>query len=217
MKIGVLGTGMVGNTIGSKLIMLSNEVMMGSRTADNEKAHDWVRTHRTGASQGTFADAAAFGDIIFNCTKGEHALDILKQAGAANLKGKILIDISNPLDFSQGMPPILIPSLCNTTSLGEEIQKAYPETKVVKALNTVSSNVMVNPSLLQGDHDLFICGNDADAKEKVMDILQQWFGWKHVHDLGDISNARGTEMLLPVWVRLMGMLKTPTFNFHITR
>jgi predicted dinucleotide-binding enzyme len=217
MKIGVLGTGMVGHTIGSRLIMLSNEVMMGSRTATNPKARDWVRTHRTGASQGSFAEAAAFGDIIFNCTKGEITLDVLQQAGAANLDGKILIDVSNPLDFSKGMPPTLIPALCNTTSLGEEIQKAYPNTKVVKALNTVSSQLMVNPSTLPGQHDLFICGNDAEAKNTVTDILKEWFGWRHVHDLGDISNARGTEMLLPVWVRLFGHLGTPNFNFHIVK
>lgn len=214
MKIAVLGTGVVGNAIGSKLISLGHEVKMGSRTSNNEKALQWVKAAGAGASAGTFEEAASFGDILFNCTLGVASVDILKQAGEKRLKGKILIDVSNPLDFSQGMPPTL--SIVNTDSLGETIQRTFPELKVVKTLNTMSCNVMVNPSLVPGDHNVFICGNDAEAKATVKSLLVS-FGWKHgnITDLGDISAARGTEQLLPVWLRLWGMLQHPNFNFRI--
>ncbi len=217
MKIGILGTGMVGNTIGSKLVQLGHDVKMGSRTANNEKAAEWVKKRGSKASQGTFADAAAHCEIVFNCTSGSVSLDALKMAGASNLKGKVLIDVSNPLDFSKGMPPSLYPSLSNTTSVGEEIQKAFPEAMVVKTLNTVNCLLMVNPSLLPGDHDLFVCGNDATAKSTVTDILKNGFGWKSVIDLGDITAARGLEMILPLWVRLYGTFQSPNFNFKIVR
>ena len=215
MKIGILGTGVVGNAIATKLVKLGHEVKMGSRTADNMKGAEWVRANGAKGSQGTHADAAAFGEILFNCTHGMSSLDALKQAGAANLKGKVLIDIANALDFSKGMPPSL--AVCNTDSLGEQIQRAFPDVKVVKALNTVNCNLMVNPSLVKGDHDLFICGNDAQAKARVVDILKNWFGWKSVIDLGDITSARATEMLLPIWVRLMGLYQSPNFNFKIVK
>jgi 8-hydroxy-5-deazaflavin:NADPH oxidoreductase len=215
MKIGILGTGMVGNAIGTKLVKIGHDVMMGSRTADNMKGSEWVKENGVRASQGTFADAAASGELLFNCTHGMASLEVMKQSGAQNLNGKILIDTANALDFSKGMPPSL--AVCNTDSLGEQIQRAYPEVKVVKALNTVNCNLMVNPSLVKGDHDLFICGNDAAAKAKVVDILKNWFGWKSVIDLGDITAARATEMLLPIWVRLMGLYQSPNFNFKIVK
>lgn len=215
MKIGILGTGMVGSTIGTKLVKLGHDVKMGSRTSDNMKGAEWVKANGSKASQGTFADAAAFGEILFNCTHGMASLEVLKLAGVNALKGKILVDIANPLDFSKGMPPSL--SVCNTDSLGEQIQRALPETKVVKTLNTVNCNLMVNPSLVKGDHDLFVSGNDAEAKGKVVDILKNWFGWKSVIDLGDITTARATEMILPIWVRLMGLFQTPNFNFKVVK
>lgn len=217
MKIGIIGTGVVGQTIGTKLVQKGHEVMMGSRTANNEKAGEWVKTTGTKASQGTFADAAAFGEVVFNCTKGEVSIDALKAAGAANLKGKVLVDVANPLDFSKGMPPILTPSLCNIDSLGEEIQKNFPEAKVVKALNTMNCKLMVEPRLVPGNHDIFICGNNAGAKATVTKILEQDFGWPYVLDMGDISNARATEMLLPIWIRLMMKFNTPNFNFKIVK
>lgn len=216
MKIGILGTGMVGETIGTKLVQLGHQVKMGSRTTTNEKAVAWVKKNDASSSHGTFADAAAFGEIVFNCTKGDASLDALKLAGSENLKGKILIDTANPLNFSNGMPPSL--TVCNTDSLAEQIQRAFPDTKVVKALNTVNSTLMVNPSLIaNGKHDLFICGNDANAKSKVTDILTNGFGWKQLTDLGDISNARATEMLLPIWGRLFGKYQSPMFQFRIVR
>lgn len=215
MKIGILGTGVVGNTIGAKLIQLGHQVKMGSRTADNPKAAEWVQQNGKSASQGAFADAAAFGEINFNCTSGMASLDALKQAGTENLRGKILIDIANPLDFSHGMPPTL--SVCNTDSLGEQIQRTFPDAKVVKTLNTVTCNVMVNPALVKGDHDIFVSGNDAAAKAQVSTILKEWFGWQSIIDLGDITTARSAEMLVVVWVTLMMKFQTPIFNFKVVR
>jgi hypothetical protein len=216
MKITVLGTGAVGNSIGTKLIQLGHEVKMGSRTATNEKAAAWVKAAGAKASQGTFAGAASFGEIIFNCLNGMASLEALKLADAENMKGKVLVDIANPLDFSKGFPPTL--SVCNDNSLGEQIQKAFPDVKVVKTLNTMSCLLMVNPSLVPGDHSVFVSGNDETAKTKVIEILNS-FGWKNnnIIDLGDITTARGTEQLLPVWVRLYGKFKSPNFNFTIVK
>ena len=216
MKIGILGTGIVGNTIGSKLTSFGHEVKMGSRTENNEKALAWVKNAGLKASAGTFADAASFGEIIFNCTSGGVSIEALKLAREENLKGKILIDVSNPLDFSKGMPPILIPELANTNSIGEEIQKTFPNAKVVKTLNTMNCQIMVDASKVPGEHDVFVCGNDAAAKEKVKEILNS-FGWKSPIDLGDITQSRGVEMILPLWVRLYGVLKTGSFNFKIAK
>jgi 8-hydroxy-5-deazaflavin:NADPH oxidoreductase len=183
MKIAVLGTGMVGDAIGAKLIQCGHEVKMGSRTATNEKAADWVKKNGTHASQGTFADAASLGEIVFNCTHGVASLEALNLAGAHNLKNKILIDIANALDFSKGMPPSLV--VCNTNSLGEQIQRAFSDTKVITTLNTMNCSLMVNPDLVaNGDHDIFISGNDMEAKTTVTKILRDWFGWKSIVDLG---------------------------------
>ena len=215
MKIGILGTGMVGEAIATKLIQLGHEVQMGSRTANNDKAAAWVKQNGTKATHGTFADTAAFGEVLFNCTSGGASLEALKMAGAENLNGKVLIDIANPLDFSRGMPPSLL--VCNTDSLGEQIQRAFPEAKVVKSLNTMNANLMVNPGLLKEEHLVFVSGNDAEAKATVTMILKNWFGWKSIVDLGDITTARGTEMVLPLWVSLMGALQTPLFNFKIVQ
>ena len=215
MKIAVLGTGNVGDTIGSKLIELNHQVMMGSRTVDNEKAKAFVAKHNGKASAGTFKDAAAFGEIIFNCTAGVASLEALKLAEEKNINGKILIDIANPLDFSKGMRPSL--SIVNTNSLAEEIQKAYPKAKVVKALNTTWCGLMVNPAMINGaDHSTFISGNDADAKSKVKEILKS-FGWleKNILDLGDITKARGTEMYLPLWLSIYGATNNGAFNIKI--
>jgi predicted dinucleotide-binding enzyme len=214
-KIAVFGTGMVGDTIGSKLVELGHQVMMGSRTKDNEKATAFVAKHNGKAIAGTYADAAVFGDLIFNCTAGGGSLEALKMAGEKSLNGKIIVDIANPLDFSKGMPPSL--SIVNTNSLAEEIQKAFPQAKVVKALNTMWCGLMVNPGMINGgDHSTFISGNDAGAKEEVKDILRS-FGWKdgNILDLGNISTARGTEMYLPLWLRIYGATNSGAFNIKI--
>jgi predicted dinucleotide-binding enzyme len=215
MKIAIFGTGMVGNAIATKLVQLGHEVKMGSRTADNAKATSWVKANGAKASQGTYADAAAFGELAFNCTAGVGSLAALEAAGKKNLAGKVLVDVSNPLDFSKGMPPTL--SVCNTDSIAEQIQRAFPDTKVVKALNTTNCNLMVDASLVKGDHDMFLSGNDAGAKGQVTEILKGWFGWKHVVDLGDVTAARAQEMFVIFWVRLYGALQSPMFNVHVVR
>lgn len=215
MKVAVLGTGNVGDTIGSKLIEVGHTVMMGSRTAINEKAIAFAAKHPGKASAGTFSDAAAYGEIIFNCTAGAGSIEALKLAGENNLNGKIIVDIANPLDFSKGMPPSL--SVCNTNSLGEEIQKTFPQAKIVKALNTMWCGLMVNPSMINGgEHSTFVSGNDAQAKEEVKKILSS-FGWaeKNILDLGDISKARGTEMYLPLWLSIFGATNNGAFNIKI--
>jgi predicted dinucleotide-binding enzyme len=227
MKVAILGTGMVGQTLAGKLSEVGQDVMIGTRNAEetmsrtalgmfgNPPFRVWKEQHPS-VSLGTLSQAAAYGEIVLNATSGAASLEALSLAGEPNLNGKILIDISNPLDFSRGMPPSL--TVCNTDSLAEQIQRAHPRAKVVKALNTVNAMVMVSPQLVAGgDHHLFISGNDAGAKAKVVELLKSWFGWKHIIDLGDITTARGSEMVLPLWISLMGALKTPMFNFKVTQ
>jgi len=214
MKIGVLGTGGVGSTIGSALVTLGHDVMMGSRSTANAKAVAWAASAGGRATHGNFADAARHGEILFNCTSGGGSLPALEAAGAANLRGKILVDVANPLDFSRGMPPSLTHN--GSDSLAEQIQRACPDTKVVKALNTINAKVMVDPGRLRGAHDLFICGNDADAKSRVTDVLRG-FGWKSVVDLGDLTRARGMEAYVLMWVAMMLAGGTPEFNIAIVR
>ena len=165
---------------------------------------------------GTFSEAAGHAEIVINATSGTSSLDALHQAGGANLNGKILIDISNPLDFSKGMPPFL--SVCNTDSVGEQIQRAFPGVKVVKTLNTVTAGLMVDPrQVADSEHHIFVSGNDPGAKAQVAHLLTTWFGWKHILDLGDITTARGAEMYLPIWLRIWGELCTGMFNIQIVQ
>ena len=216
MRIGVLGTGMVGAAIATKLVELGHEVMMGSRTTGNEQALEWVAAAGAGASQGTFADAAAHGEIVFNCTAGEASLAAIGSAAPGDLAGKVLVDVANPLDHSHGMPPGLFTS--SFDSLGEQIQRALPDARVVKALNTVNCEVMVDPAKVPGEHDVFVCGNDESAKTTVRELLES-FGWPadHILDLGDITAARGTEAYLLLWIRLWGALGTGHFNVKVAR
>ena len=217
MKIAILGTGTVGATLGTKLVQQKQEVMLGSRTANSEGAAKWLHSVGAHAQVGTFAEAAAFGEMIFDCTNGANALTALRLAGTGNLRHKILIQVGNPLDFSKGMPPSL--TVCNTDSLGEQTQREFPEARVVKALNTVNCEVMINPARIPGDHALPICGNDPAAKEEVAGKLCEWFGWKpsNIVDIGDISGARGTEMYLPLWLRLWSAVGSPVFNIQLVR
>lgn len=216
MRTGVLGTGSVGQTIATKLLTLGDSVRLGSRSADNEAAAAWAGRAGEEASHGTYADAAAFGELVFNCTAGAGSLEALTAAGEENLAGKVMIDVANPLDFSQGMPPSLF--ISNIDSLGEQIQRAFPDVRVVKALNTVNHEVMVNPARVPGSHDIFVCGDDDRAKAEVNELLRS-FGWPEdsIRDLGDISAARATEGYLLLWLRLMGTLGTGHFNIKAVR
>ena len=225
MKIAVLGTGMVGQAIAARLSGLGHDVTIGTRDPQatlartepdgmgNPPFSAWAADHAD-VRLATFADAAAAAELVVNATSGTAALPALELAGADNLGGKVLIDISNPLDFSQGFPPTLF--VKDTDSLGEQIQRAFPEVRVVKTLNTLNANLMVDPKSLGAESSIFVSGDDAVAKATVTELLES-FGHTDVIDLGDITTARGTEMLLPVWLRLWGALGTPMFNFRIVR
>jgi 8-hydroxy-5-deazaflavin:NADPH oxidoreductase len=215
-RIAILGTGTAGRTLGKKLVQLGYQVAMGSRTADNEKALAWVSENGPNASCGTFEDASRSGEIIFNCVKGEITLEVFRSAGSEHFKNKVIVDLSNPLDFSNGFPPSLFSQWSNTNSLAEEIQKLLPEAHVIKTLNMVNCEVMVEPSLCGADASMFICGNDAASKTSVMNILQQ-FGWKDIINLGEISSARSMEMLLPIWVKMRMLIGNSHFGFKIVR
>ena len=215
MKIAVLGTGDVGRRLATKLVEVGHEVKMGSRSADNPKAVAWASEAGSRASSGTFADAAASAEVVLNCTSGAATMSALQAAGADNLAGKVLIDVSNPLDFSRGFPPSL--TVCNTDSLGEQVQAAFPAAKVVKTLNMMANPIMVDPSIVPGDHSILVCGNDPEAKGVVIELLKEGFGWRDVIDVGDITAARGTEAWLLLWTRLMAALGTAEFNLAIVR
>ena len=230
MKIAIIGTGIVGKTIASKLVELNHDVMMGTRNVSdkltstatdnygNPPFGEWIKTNSK-VKLGSFAEAAAFGELVVNATNGSNSLTALILAGTKNLAGKVLIDISNPLDFSNGMPPSLLPGLNNTNSLAEEIQRTFPDTMVIKTLNTMWCGLIVNPNLVgNGDHINFISGNNSEAKNKVIKLLNQ-FGWldKNIIDIGDITGARATESLLPIWLKVMGVTKNGAFNFRLVR
>ncbi|MGC1389629.1 MAG: NAD(P)-binding domain-containing protein [Bacteroidales bacterium] len=230
MKIAIIGTGTVGKTIASRLVELDHDVMIGTRNISEKVAStardiygnppfgEWLKSNSK-VRLGSFTEAAAFGELVVNATNGGNSVTALILAGAKNLAGKVLIDIANPLDFSNGMPPTLIPALHNTNSLGEEIQKTFPDTMVVKTLNTMWCGLMINPDLIgNGNHVNFISGNSEEAKTKVKKLLNE-LGWpdKNILDLGDITGARGTEALLPLWLRVRGLLNTGAFNFKIVR
>ena len=191
MNIAVLGTGVVGQAIAARLTELGHRVTVGTRDVEQTQANEQPGPYGTGS------------------------LAALHAAGADNLAGKVLIDIANPLDFSRGMPPTL--SVCNTDSLAEQIQAAFPAAKVVKSLNTMNYLLMVNPGQLAGgEHTVFVSGDDAAAKAQVSDLLRS-FGWRDIIDLGDIRTARGVEMLLPIWLSLFSTLQTPMMNLHVVR
>lgn len=225
MHIGILGSGGVGRTLAAALADGGNQVVLGTRdpAATLERAGEaggvdfraWLESHPD-VQLGTFAEAAAFGDALILAASGTAAEDVVKLADPQSLSGKVLMDLTNPLDFSDGFPPTLFVS--NTDSLGERVQRLAPEARVVKTLNTVNAALMVAPdSLAAGDHTIFVSGNDAAAKDLVIGWLGEWFGWRDVIDLGDITTARGAEELLPLWVRLMGVLGTTDFQFKVVR
>jgi 8-hydroxy-5-deazaflavin:NADPH oxidoreductase len=225
MKIGIIGGGSVGQTIGGKLAANGHDVRLGIRKVTDEelakdrgfagKLVDW--TKETGVKVVTMREAAEHGEILFNATQGAGAIEALTLAGADALGSKVLVDISNPLDFSHGMPPSIMPVYAGNTSLGEEIQKAFPNARLVKAFNTIAAAVMVNPGAIAADHDLLIAGEDARVKAEVSHLAEREFGWKSVVDLGGIKAARGTEHWLPLWVTLWGVVGTPMFNLKIVR
>lgn len=222
MNVGVLGSGSVGQALAGKLAELGHDVVLGTRDPANvaeKKGYapslgEWLTTVAGVARLGTFAAAAAHGELIVNALNGLAAVETL-QPLAASLAGKVMIDITNPLDFSRGMPPSVL--TYDGASLAEELQRTLPETRVVKSLNTLTAALMVNPRLLaDGDHTAFVAGNDAAAKAQVIALLRG-FGWADILDLGDLSAARGLELWLPLWLQLFGVLGRPAFNLKIVR
>lgn len=226
MRVAVLGTGPVGQAVAGKLAELGHEVTVGTRSVETAMARTepdafgnppfpaWVEQHPE-VGVATLADAVAAGELVVNATNGAGSIAALEAAEEQHLAGKVLIDIANPLDFSAGMPPSLLVS--NTDSLAEQIQRRLPDTRVVKALNTINAYVMVDPKQLAGgDHTVFVSGNDPAAKVQVTELLQS-FGWTDVIDLGDITTARGTEMYLPLWARIWAATQNPMFNIKVVR
>lgn len=224
MRVGILGAGGVGQTLAAGLVASGVDVLLGTRDPEvtasrpaadeSESLGEW--SERLGIPLGTFAEAAGFGEAVILAANGEAAEQVLAAAGPEPLADKVLLDLTNPLDFSAGFPPTLFVS--NTDSLAERLQRAVPRTHVVKTLNTVNAGLMVSPdSLADGDHTVFVSGDDAAAKQQVTAWLGEWFGWRDVIDLGDITTARGAEELLALWVRLMGTLGTTHFQFKVVR
>jgi predicted dinucleotide-binding enzyme len=226
MRIAVLGTGPVGQAVAAKLAELGHEVVVGTRNPEETLARTepdsfgnppfkvWQEAHPD-VGLGTPAEAAVQAELIVNATNGAGSISTLESAGEDNLSGKVLMDIANPLDFSQGMPPSLFVS--STDSLSEQVQRRFPQAQVVKALNTLNAYLMVDPGQLAGgDHTVFVAGNDVGAKAAVVSLLES-FGWSDVIDLGDITSARGAEMYVSLWVRLWGALGTPMFSIKVVR
>ncbi len=222
MKIGIIGGGGVGQALGAALLTLGHEVTLGIRTPSSEELAkprpqgkplaEWSAA--TGGKVVTMAEAASDADLIINATAGEASIAALTLAGADNLAGKVLIDLSNPLDFSQGFPPALSKQYSSHTSVGEQIQAAFPEAHVVKAFNTVGVGIIVNPGLITKDHDLFLSGNDAAAKATVTE-LARGLGWKSFLDLGDIKGSRAQETIVLVWLQVMGATGSSLHNLHV--
>lgn len=212
MKIGILGTGATGQTLGSKLVELGHDVMLGSRDEANQTAVAWAKEEGHNALYGSFMNAAEFGEIIFNCTLGTASLAALHMAGDRNLRGKILIDTANPIDRTTDVWRLTV---CNTDSLGEQIQREFPSTKVVKTLSTVNANVMVDPNKLIEKTDVFVCGNDIEAKAQVSRILKEWFGWREVIDLGDITASRSVEAYVLLWHDIRKAISSQRFNIKL--
>ena len=225
MKTAVLGTGMVGRALAARHDDHGHSVVVGTRdpaatlartdgdAMGNPPFGEWHRDHRS-VELAPFADAASGADLLVNASSGAATLDVLRLAGGDALGDTVLLDISNPLDFSAGFPPTLF--VKDTESLAERVQAAFPRLRVVKALNTLTAALMVDPRSLGASSTVFVSGDDADAKRVVVTLLES-FGHDDVIDLGGLETARGTEMYLPLWLRIMGALRTGTFNVKVVR
>jgi 8-hydroxy-5-deazaflavin:NADPH oxidoreductase len=212
MRIAVLGTGMVGRALAPAFGLLGHDVVVGTRDPDTTRGRDDWDLDTPLAPFGAAADGA---DLVVNATNGRGSLEVLAAVGEEALADKVLLDVANPLDFSAGFPPTL--TVKDTDSLAEQIQRTYPRTRVVKSLNTVNCAVMVDPARV-GDSEttMFVAGDDPAARATVVALLEQ-LGWHDVIEFGDLAAARGMEMWLPLWVRLMGRLGTPDFNIRVVR
>lgn len=196
MNVGILGSGNVGQALGRAFLTLEHQVMLGSRDAENSKGIAWMKQSGARASHGTFTQAARFGGIVVLATLGSATENAIRLAGPEHFAGKVVLDATNPLDFSKGMPPLLVGGVGD--SAGEKHQQLLPEAHVVKVFNTVGNALMFRPQLPGGPPSMFICGNDAAAKKRAAEICKD-FGWDAV-DVGPIGGAHYLEAMCLVWV-----------------
>ncbi len=197
MKVGILGSGIVGQVLGKGFASLGHDVKMGSREPGSDAIKQWIAGVGGRAAAGTVAEAAAFGEVAVLATRWDGTENAIRLAGPQNLAGKVVIDVTNPLAFAPNAPPRL--ALGHTTSAGEQVQRWLPEARVVKAFNSVGNPHMFRPQFPGGPPDLFICGNDAAAKQTVTEISKA-FGWPSVIDIGGIDGARLLEPLAMLWI-----------------
>ena len=223
MQIGILGTGMVGRALAEGFVRTGHDVSLGTRDVGTTMVRPLVGTpgsmaewlaENPSVALADLASVAAAAEVVVNATNGAGTIEALTEAGASNLAGKVLLDIANPLDFSKGFPPTL--TVKDTDSLGEQVQRTFPEARVVKTLNTMNATLMTRPELLPEPTAVFLSGNDPQAKAVASGLLRE-FGWTDILDLGDITTARGPEMWLPLWLRVMGAVGGPMFNLRIVR
>lgn len=214
MRYAVLGTGMVGHTLATKLASLGHEVRMGARDENNAKAATWVGQTHGDVGQATFAEASRWAERIIVAVNGANIVSVAGSIPADAVAGKVMIDVTNPLDMSKGMPPVLVPELSNTTSAGETLQAALPGALVVKALNTMNHEIMVDPGRVEGQHDVFFCSDHEEAKTAARELLAE-FGWTDPVDLGPLAAARGTEGMMPFWLRMWAAKGSANFNYRI--
>jgi 8-hydroxy-5-deazaflavin:NADPH oxidoreductase len=209
MQLAILGTGAVGPALGKAFSGVGHDVVIGTRDPEQTKRREqWA---------GVDLPLAAYEDldaeVFINATNGRGSLSALQAVGEA-LNGHVLIDAGNPLDFSQGFPPSLF--VCNTDSLAEQLQREFPQARVVKMFNTMANEVMINPRGLNNDSTIFVAGNDPAARQTATSLAAD-LGWTDVFDLGDLTAARGLEMYLPLWVRILAQLGRPHFNIKLVR
>ena len=214
MKIGILGSGSVGRTLGKGFASNGHDVKLGTRTPGKQEIQNWREEAKGKVSVGTFAEAASHGEIVVLCSLGEATEKVIQLAGTRNFDGKVLIDATNPLDFSKGMPPGLF--VGTTDSLGERVQRIVPNARVVKCFNTVNNQTMINPKMKEGLPDMIICGNNEDAKRQVAGLLKE-FGWGEPIDIGNIDGSRWLEAYTALWVRLAMKLGSWTIAAKILR
>lgn len=212
MRVGILGSGVVGQSLGRGFAGRGHEVVLGTRTPDSEKLAPWKREVGDRGRTGTFAQAAAYGEVLVVAVLGTAAEQAIDLAGPRSFDGKVVIDVTNPLDFSKGMPPGLFVGM--TDSLGERIQRKLPRAKVVKCFNIVNNQTMIDPSNTGTKPTMLLCGNDEGAKRKVTEILEQ-FGWDDVVDIGGIDGARWLEAHVPLWVRVTMQKNTWFLGFKV--
>lgn len=205
----MIGSGVVGRTLAPAFRRIGHEVVVGTRDPEQTAGREeWAGLD---LALGTFAEAGSGADLVVNATTGTVSLAALADV---DLAGKVVLDVSNPLDFSGGFPPTL--TVKDTDSLAEQIQRAHPEARVVKSLNTVTASVMVDPGSLPETSTVFVAGDDPLARETVRELLGE-LGWVDIVEFPTLDAARGLEMWLPLWVRLMGALGTAEFNLRLVR